>query len=137
MRCAGVPLASRPFVGAAAEHTFSVAAAVFAAEALADRGGGAARHGARLLVSAAVFEAMRSRCRVCVAGASCKIARSICAMLGTDATSHCTSGAAFLLAHFPAATAVLAAPASSSDGSGALVERAEPFCSVFIAKPSR
>ena len=42
--------------------------------------------------------------------APCKLARSVCAMLDADATRHCTSGAAFLLAHFLAATAVLEAP---------------------------
>ena len=56
--CAVPYAASCLLVGAAAKHAFSFAAAMFAAETLAFRGGGAARHGARLL-SAAVFGAMR------------------------------------------------------------------------------
>ena len=60
----------------------------------------------------------------------------MCAMLGTDATCLRKSGAAFLFAHFLAAPAVLAAPASALDGSGALVERAGPIDTVFIAHPS-
>ena len=57
-------------------------------------------------------------------------------MLVTDTTCYCTSGAAFLLAHFPAATAVLFAPASGLDGSGALVERAGSISAMFGAKPA-
>ena len=56
-------------------------------------------------------------------------------MFGTDATCFSKSGAAFLLAHFLAATAVLDAPASSVGGSGALVERAEPSATMCITKP--
>ena len=93
---------------------------MFHAETLACRVGGAARHGARL-VSTAVFAAMR-RSRFCVAGASCKLARSICTVLPTDTTCFGKSGAAFLLAHFLAATAVFEAPASGFDGTGALVD---------------
>ena len=52
VRCAGLPLGAHHLVGASAKHAF----AVFRAEALAVRGGGAARHGARLF-SAAVFVA--------------------------------------------------------------------------------
>ena len=59
------------------------------------------------------------------------------AMLGTDAACSCKSGAAFLLAHFLAATAVLGTPASGCDGSGALVERADLFGgAMFCAKPA-
>ena len=57
-------------------------------------------------------------------------------MLGADTPRYCKSGAAFLLAHFLAATAVLAAPASGSDGSGALVERAGPKCTMFTTNSS-
>ena len=84
------------------------------------------RHGARLLLSATVFLAMR-RSRVCAGGISFKLARSVCAMLAADATCFSKRGAAFLLAHSPAATAVLAAPASALGCSGALVERAGPI----------
>ena len=45
-------------------------------------------------------------------------------MLGTDATRFSQSGAAFLLAHSLAATAVLAATASGSDGGGATFSKA-------------
>ena len=135
VRCAGTPLGAHHRVGAAAKHALAWTAAVFLAETLACRGGGAACHGARLLSSAAVFLAMR-RSTLCVGGASSKLARSICAMLFTDAACFSKGGAAFLLAHFPAATAVLAAPASKIDGTGALVERADPFSAMFTAKPS-
>ena len=68
--------------------------------------------------------------------ASGKRARSIRTILGVDAPSSSKGGAAFFRAHFPAATAVLAAPASILDGTGALVERAEPVATVFFAHPS-
>ena len=59
-------------------------------------------------------------------------------MLGADTTCYSKSGAAFLFAHFLAATAVLAAPASGDDGSGALVERADLFGGAMcFAHPSR
>ena len=125
VRYAGLPHVSHHLVGAAAKHALAWTAAVFRAETLAGSVGGAARHGARLLRPAAVFEAMR-RSRVCVGGASCKLARSLRAMLGADTTCYRKRGAAFLLANCPAATAVLVAPASGFDGSGALVERAGP-----------
>ena len=57
-------------------------------------------------------------------------------MLGADTTRFHKSGAAFLLAHFLAATAVLAAPASGCDSTGALVERAGPMCAMFLANSS-
>ena len=60
----------------------------------------------------------------------------MCAMLGTDTACLSKSGAAFLLAHFPAATAVLSAPASGLDGSGALVEGADLLDAIFAAKSS-
>ena len=120
VRYAGLPHISYHLVGAAAKHALAWTAAVFLAESLLLRGGGAARRGARLLLSAAVFVAMR-RSRGCVDGASFKLARSSCAMLGTDATCSCKRGAAFLLAHFLATAAVLFAPASGYDGCGAVV----------------
>ena len=57
-------------------------------------------------------------------------------MLDADATCFRKCGAAFLLAHCPAATAVLGAPASGCDGTGALVERAGPIGTVLHATPS-
>jgi len=59
VRFAGLPLASCLLVGAAAKHALACPAAVFCAETLAFRGGGAARHGARLVLSAAMFLAIR------------------------------------------------------------------------------
>ena len=135
VRCAGLSHASRHLVGAAAKHALAWTTAMFHAETLAFGGGDAAHHGARLLSSAAVFAAIR-RSRLCVGGASFKLARSVCTVLAADTTGYCTSGAAFLLAHFPFATAVLAAPASGCDGSGAVVERADLFGAVFPAHPS-
>ena len=133
VRCAGLPHAHH-LVGAATKYALVWTAAVFCADPLASGVGGAARHGARL-VSAAVFHAKR-RCRGCVGGAPCKLARSVRAMLAAHTACYSKGGAAFLLAHFPAATAVLEAPASGSDGIGALVERAGPISTMFTAKPS-
>lgn len=75
-----------------------VATAVFPAL----RGGGAARYGARLLLpSAAVFAAaFEPRCPI--RRASFEVARSTGTMLVADTTCCSTSGAAFLLAQFPA-----------------------------------
>lgn len=136
MRYAGTPLGAHHHIGAAAKHALAWTAAVFHAETLACRGGGAARHGARLVLSAAVFAAIRRSTTVCVGGASCKLARSICTMLGADTTRFSKRGAAFLLAHCLAASAVLAAPASGYDGSSAVVERADLFGAMFAAKPT-
>ena len=121
VRCAGLPLA-RHLVGAAAKHALAWTAAVFRAETLGVRVGGAAHHGAWLL-SAAVFAAMR-RFKFCAAGASCKLARSVCAVLLADATCFSTGGAAFLLAHCPAATAVFGAQPPCLRLGGAAVDRA-------------
>ena len=106
MRFAGLPHVSYHLVGAAAKHALAYPAAVFCAETLAFGGGGAARHGARLL-SAAVFEAMRRSTTVRVAGASFKLARSVRAMLDTDTTCLHTSVATFLLSRFPLSTAAV------------------------------
>ena len=57
VRNAGLPHADH-LVGAALEKAFACTAAVFATQSLADRGGGASRHGARLVVTTAVFEAI-------------------------------------------------------------------------------
>ena len=54
-------------------------------------------------------------------------------MLGAYATRLSNSVAAIYLAHFPAATAVQAAPASLIDCGGAIVEGAEPFGTMRIA----
>ena len=57
VRFAGMPRCSRHSVGAAVNHALAWTAPVFAAETLALGGGGAARHGARLVLPAAVFGA--------------------------------------------------------------------------------
>ena len=58
--CAGLPLGAHHHVGAAAKHALACTSAVFCAEALDFRGGGAARHGARLLLSAEYKDSCRS-----------------------------------------------------------------------------
>ena len=58
VRFAGLPLGAHHPVGAAAKHALAWTAAVFAAETLAVREGGAARLGARLLPSTTVFLAV-------------------------------------------------------------------------------
>ena len=72
----------------------------------------------------------------CVGGAAINLARPESAMLGADAACCSKRGAACRRAHFPAATAVLATPASGFDGTGALVERAGPKCAMCIAHTS-
>ena len=91
--------------GAARDPAFTFAAAVFAADTLALRGGGAARHGARLPI-AAVRNAMRFFHRFQTSGAACSLARSVRAMLLAEAACVCKRAAAFSLAHLLAATAV-------------------------------
>lgn len=134
VRFAGLPLGAHHPVGAATNHALAWTAAVFEAETLGVRVGGAAHHRARLL-SAAVFAAIR-RCRLCVGGAPFKFARSTRAVLGADTACFSKCGAAFLLAHFLPATAELMTPASGCDGSGALVVRADLFGAMFAANPS-
>ena len=98
--------------GAACDPAFIIAAAVFATEALAARGGGAARHGARLLhLPTAVCVAMLgSLC--CRGGASLTLAPSIRTV--PDATAACFSKrlAAVNVAHFGAASTMPATQSS-------------------------
>ena len=68
MRSAGHPHADDD-VGAVASVASVCTTPVFGTEALALRGGGAACHRARLLISTTVFETMLGS-RVCVGGAS-------------------------------------------------------------------
>ena len=84
----------------------SGAAAVFGAETLASRGGGAARHRARLLLlPAAVCDAMlESMC--CRGGASIDLAPAIRTMPIATAACSSRSIAALNVAHFRAATAM-------------------------------
>ena len=72
----------------------------------------------------------------CVEGAFAVSAHPLRSMFVASAPGFSKGSAAFLLAHFLAATAVLDTPTSSIDGSGALVERAGPKCTMLTAKPS-
>ena len=130
-----IPRVPRHLVGLDAKTPLALTTAVITAETLVLRFGVAARHGARLLVSAAVFAAI-CRSSLCVGGASFRRAYSMSAVFNTDATCFRKRGAAFLRAHSLAAAAVLAAPASSFDGSGAIGERTALFGSMFTANPA-
>ena len=123
VRNAGLPHGSEVFVGAAAKHALAWTAAVFCADALAFRAGGAARHGARLVSTTVCVAIPKYRC--CVGGAPFKLARSTCTMLATDTACSYKSGAAFFIAHFPFATTMFDALAFKAGDSRAIVERAE------------
>ena len=109
MRAAGLEEADH-FVGAACSVAFIPTTAVFGTETLASRGGGAARHGARLPSTA--MDVAIATFILCVGGASIKLAISVRTMLAAEITCFCNSIAAVNLAHLLAATAVQAAPAS-------------------------
>ena len=93
--------------GAASDLAFlsNVATTMFATEALASRGGGAARHGARLLLPAAVCDAMLESLS-CRGGASINLAPPMRTMPDATATCLSTSLAALNLAHFGLAAAM-------------------------------
>ena len=83
---------------------------------------------------AAVFAAIRtSKGSLLVHPANLHLPYAPC--FGAHATCFSTRGAAFPLAHFPAA-AVLPALAFGCDCSGALVEHADPSSTMFHTKPS-
>ena len=107
---AGHDLRVDHLVWAAGNKAWTWTADVFLTETLANRGGGAARHGARLHLASAVSGAMRSFSRCQTSGAACKPAMSIRAMFGAKTTSCSKSGATFHFAHFRPATAVLDTP---------------------------
>ena len=99
-------------VGAARDSTFIFAAAVFDAEAFATRGGGAARHGARLLLlPAAVCDAMLEPFS-CWGGASIILAPPEGTMPSATAACKSTRLAALNVAHFGLATAMSATQSS-------------------------
>ena len=99
-------------VGAASNLAFTIAAAMFAAEAFASRGGGAARHGARpLLLPAAVCGAMLEPL-CCRGGASINVAPPLGTMSSATTTCLGTSLAALNVAHLRAATAMPATQSS-------------------------
>ena len=99
-------------VGAACDLAFIFAAAMFAAKAFAIRGGGAARHGARLLLlPAAVCDAMLEPL-CCRGGAPINLAPPIRTM--PFATTACLSKrlAALNVAHFLVAATMPATQSS-------------------------
>ena len=148
-------------VGAASNPAFTIAAAMFAAEAFASRGGGAARHGARLLLlPAAVCDAMLEPL-CCRGGASINLAPAMRTMPDATPTRLSKSLADLNVAHFDAATAMSLTQSSCFSIRFAIVKRAEavgamlraeavfdgtciapssnakPPCPVRIAKPPR
>ena len=93
------------FVGAASDLAFLSAATMSATEPLANTDGGAARHGARLLLPTTVFDAMLESL-YCRGGAFINLAPAKGAMPSATATSPSKSRAAPNVARFRAATAV-------------------------------
>ena len=120
--------------GAASDPAFIFTTAVFAAEALAVRRGGAARHGARLLLlPAAVCDSMLEPL-CCRGGASVSLAPPIGTMPFATATCSSTSLAALNVAHFGAATAMSATQSSCASIRFAIVKRAEAVGAVLFAE---
>ena len=121
-------------VGAACNQAFTIAAAVFAAEAFAIRGGGAARHGARLLLlPPAVCDAMLEPCS-CWGSASITLAPAMRTMPDATPTRSSTSLAALNVAHFGLATAMPDTQSSCLSSSRAIVKRADLFDTVLRAE---
>ena len=120
--------------GAARNLALLFAAAVFATEAFTSRGGGAARHGARLpLLPAAVCDAMlESSC--CRGGASINLAPPKGAMPSAPAACNSTSLAALNLAHFGLAAAMPDTQSSCVCSSRAIVKRAKAFGTMLKAQ---
>ena len=107
---AGHDLGTDHLVRAARNKAWTCTAAVFGTKTLALRGGGAARHGARLLLVSTVSGAMRSFRSFQTSGAPCKLALSIRTMFGAKTACTSKSVATFHFADFRAAAAVLATP---------------------------
>ena len=132
VRLAGLEKAVHP-VGAACDLAFLFATAMFKAEAFAMRGGGAARHGARLpLLPAAVCGAMLEPLS-CRGGASINLAPPKGAMPSATAACNSTSLATLNVAHFGAA--MTATQSSCFSSSRAIVKRAEAVGTVLFAQP--
>ena len=124
-------------VSATIDPAFTCTTTVFAAETFANRAGGAACYGARLLLSAAVDGAMFGSTTGCVGGAAIKLALATSTMLGTDTTCLRKGGAAFRLAHFLHAVTTMPIAISfcnRSGSRGAVAERAEPKGAVWTAE---
>ena len=121
-------------VGAACDLAFIFAAPVFAAEAFAVRGGGAARHGARpLLLPATVCDAMLEPLS-CRGGASITLAPPIGTMPTATATCNSKSLAALNVAQFGAAAAMSATQSSCFNIRFAIVKRAEAVGAMLNAQ---
>ena len=121
-------------VGAASNLAFTIAAAMFAAEAFASRGGGAARHGARLLLlPAAVCDAMLEPCS-CWSGASIILAPPKGTMPSAPAACMSKSLAALNVAHFSAAAAMPVTQSSCVSSSRAIVKQADLFGAMLLAQ---
>ena len=121
-------------VGAACDLAFIFAAAMFDTEAFAIRGGGAARHGARLpLLPAAVCDAMLESLS-CRGGASINLAPPIRTMPSATATCVSTTLAALNVAHFRAATAMPGTQSSCVSIRFAIVKRAEAVGAMLRAE---
>ena len=120
-------------VGAACDPAFLSAAAVFGTEAFASRGGGAARHGARLLLlPPAVCDAMlESSC--CRGGASINLAPAMRTMSDATATGISKRFAALNVAYFCLA-AMPATQTSCNSIRFAIVKRAEAVGTMLNAQ---
>ena len=92
-------------VGAVASVASAWTTPVFGTEALSNRSGGAACHGAQLLLSTTMLGTLLESCN-CVGGASFGCTRSVSTMLAAEAPCLSKSVAVFHFAHFHAAAAV-------------------------------
>ena len=121
-------------VCASCDMAFITAAAMFDAEALALRRGGAGRHGARLpLLPTAVCDAMLEPL-CCRGGASINLAPAMRAMPSATATCLGTSLAALNVAHFGAAATMPATQSSCYRIRFAIVKRAEAVGAVLFTQ---
>ena len=121
-------------VGAECDPAILSATAMFKTEAFAIRGGGAARHGARLLpLLAAVFDAMlASLC--CRGGASINLAPPIRTMPSATPTCMSKSRAALNVAHSGTAATMSETQSSLVSSSCASVKQADLFGNVLAAE---
>ena len=110
VRLAGHDLGVGHLVRAATNKARTYTATMFGAETLANRGGGAVRHGARLLPASAMVFAIRFFSRCQTSGAACKLALSIRTMFNAETACFSNSGASFHLAHFRFATSMYVTP---------------------------
>ena len=134
MRLAGHDLGADHLVGAARNKAWTHTTTVFGAETLAERGGGAASHGARLILASAVSLAMRFINRLNASSAPCKLARSnIATMRAAKAACFSKSDAPSDLAHGCIATTVFDTPSPCNYGRGAPFPSAAWFRTMLVA----